>query len=50
MLWYVVLPMLRPTTFYLLVTGVIAALQVFGLVYVIFSRRGAHRRAASRRA
>jgi len=33
----VVMPMLRPTTFYLLVTGVIAALQVFGLVYVIFS-------------
>jgi multiple sugar transport system permease protein len=33
-------PMLRPTTFYLLVTGVIAALQVFGLVYVIFSGRG----------
>jgi multiple sugar transport system permease protein len=37
MLRYVILPMLRPTTFYLLVTGVIAALQVFGLVYVIFS-------------
>ncbi|MER5323805.1 carbohydrate ABC transporter permease [Streptosporangium roseum] len=38
--WKVVLPMLRPTTFYLLVTGVIAALQVFGLVYVIFSGGG----------
>ncbi|MBA2894672.1 carbohydrate ABC transporter permease [Nonomuraea soli] len=36
----VVMPMLRPTTFYLLVTGVIAALQVFGLVYVIFSGAG----------
>ncbi|MBO3748403.1 sugar ABC transporter permease [Streptosporangiaceae bacterium NEAU-GS5] len=36
----VTFPMLRPTTFYLLVTGVIAALQVFGLVYVIFSGRG----------
>jgi len=34
---YVTVPMLRPTTFYLLVTGVIGALQVFGLVYVIFS-------------
>lgn len=34
---HVTIPMLRPTTFYLLVTGVIAALQVFGLVYVIFS-------------
>lgn len=34
---YVTLPLLRPTTFYLLVTGVIGALQVFGLVYVIFS-------------
>lgn len=33
----ITLPMLRPVTFYLLVTGVIAALQVFGLVYVIFS-------------
>ncbi|GAA0822703.1 carbohydrate ABC transporter permease [Streptosporangium amethystogenes subsp. fukuiense] len=38
--WKVVVPMLRPTTFYLLVTGVIAALQVFGLVYVIFSGGG----------
>ncbi|WP_326821815.1 sugar ABC transporter permease [Streptosporangium sp. NBC_01639] len=38
--WRVVFPMLRPTTFYLLVTGVIAALQVFGLVYVIFSGGG----------
>ncbi|GAA2274268.1 sugar ABC transporter permease [Nonomuraea roseoviolacea subsp. roseoviolacea] len=36
----VVMPMLRPTTFYLAVTGVIAALQVFGLVYVIFSGSG----------
>ncbi|MEU4229946.1 sugar ABC transporter permease [Nonomuraea sp. NPDC026600] len=38
--WRVIVPMLRPTTFYLLVTGVIAALQVFGLVYVIFSGSG----------
>ncbi len=38
--WKIVVPMLRPTTFYLLVTGVIAALQVFGLVYVIFSGGG----------
>ncbi|GAA0401847.1 sugar ABC transporter permease [Acrocarpospora corrugata] len=38
--WKVVVPMLRPTTFYLVVTGVIAALQVFGLVYVIFSAGG----------
>lgn len=38
--WRVMVPMLRPTTFYLLVTGVIAALQVFGLVYVIFSGNG----------
>ncbi|MBN6055669.1 sugar ABC transporter permease, partial [Nonomuraea sp. RK-328] len=36
----VVMPMLRPTTFYLVVTGVIASLQVFGLVYVIFSGSG----------
>ncbi|GAA1023073.1 sugar ABC transporter permease [Acrocarpospora pleiomorpha] len=38
--WKVVVPMLRPTTFYLVVTGTIAALQVFGLVYVIFSGAG----------
>ncbi|MEU0565339.1 sugar ABC transporter permease [Nonomuraea sp. NPDC005983] len=38
--WRVTVPMLRPTTFYLMVTGVIAALQVFGLVYVIFSGSG----------
>ncbi|GAA0979737.1 sugar ABC transporter permease [Acrocarpospora macrocephala] len=38
--WKVVVPMLRPTTFYLVVTGTIAALQVFGLVYVIFSGGG----------
>ncbi|MDH2429903.1 sugar ABC transporter permease [Sphaerisporangium sp. TRM90804] len=38
--WRIVVPMLRPTTFYLTVTGVIAALQVFGLVYVIFSGGG----------
>ncbi|GAB1817086.1 carbohydrate ABC transporter permease [Herbidospora sp. RD11066] len=36
----VIVPMLRPTTFYLVVTGIIAALQVFGLVYVIFSGGG----------
>lgn len=32
----ITLPLLRPTTFYLVVTGVIAALQVFGIVYVLF--------------
>lgn len=35
--WHITLPTLRPTTFYLTVTSVIASLQVFGLVYVIFS-------------
>ncbi|TML28200.1 MAG: sugar ABC transporter permease, partial [Actinobacteria bacterium] len=34
---HLTVPMLRPATFYLLVTNVIAALQVFGVVYVIFS-------------
>ena len=34
---YITIPMLRPTTFYLLVTNVIGALQVFAVVYVIFS-------------
>jgi multiple sugar transport system permease protein len=35
-LGHITLPLLRPTTFYLVVTGVIAALQVFGIVYVLF--------------
>ncbi|GAA4187659.1 sugar ABC transporter permease [Streptosporangium oxazolinicum] len=33
---HITLPLLRPTTFYLVVTGVIASLQMFGLVYVLF--------------
>ncbi|MEQ4724645.1 sugar ABC transporter permease [Nonomuraea sp. B19D2] len=36
-LWSITLPLLRPTTFFLTVTGIIAALQVFGIVYVLFS-------------
>jgi multiple sugar transport system permease protein len=36
-LWRITLPMLRPTTFFLSVTGMISALQVFGIVYVLFS-------------
>ncbi|MFC7363357.1 carbohydrate ABC transporter permease [Nocardioides astragali] len=36
-LWRITLPLLRPTTFFLTVTGLISALQVFGLVYVLFS-------------
>ncbi|MFC5800137.1 carbohydrate ABC transporter permease [Streptomyces formicae] len=36
---HVTIPQLRPTTFYLLVTHMIAALQVFGLVFTIFSAR-----------
>lgn len=34
---FITVPLLRPATFYLLVTNVIGALQVFGVVYVIFS-------------
>ncbi|WP_204041617.1 carbohydrate ABC transporter permease [Acrocarpospora phusangensis] len=34
----ITIPLLRPTTFYLVITGVIGALQVFGLVYVLFGR------------
>ncbi|WP_034341702.1 carbohydrate ABC transporter permease [Deinococcus misasensis] len=37
---HVTLPMLRPTTFYLSVTGLIGAFQVFGVVYVLFGAAG----------
>jgi len=37
---FITLPMLRPTTFYLLVTGTIGAFQVFGLVYTLFGAGG----------
>jgi multiple sugar transport system permease protein len=37
---YITLPLLRPTTFYLLVTGMIGAFQVFGLVYTLFGAGG----------
>jgi len=33
-------PMLKPTTFFLLVTGLIGAFQVFGIVYVLFGAGG----------
>jgi ABC-type sugar transport system permease subunit len=35
LLRYVTWPLLRPVTFYLFVTGVIASMQVFGLVLVM---------------
>ena len=37
---FITLPMLRPTTFYLLVTGTIGSFQVFGLVYTLFGAGG----------
>lgn len=37
---HITLPLLRPTTFYLLVTGVIGSFQVFGLVYTLFGAGG----------
>ena len=37
---YIMLPMLKPTTFFLLVTGLIAAFQVFDIVYVLFRTGG----------
>ncbi|MGP3955653.1 carbohydrate ABC transporter permease [Nonomuraea sp. 3N208] len=37
-LFSLTLPLLRPTTFYLTVTGIIFALQMFGVVYVLFGR------------
>ena len=35
MLWHVTLPLLRPTTFFVLVTTIISAFQVFDQVYVL---------------
>lgn len=37
---FITLPMLRPTTFYLMVTGTIGSFQVFGLVYTLFGAGG----------
>lgn len=33
--WHITLPMLRPTTFFVLVTGIISAAQVFDTVYAL---------------
>jgi multiple sugar transport system permease protein len=33
--WHITLPMLRPTTFFVLVTGVVSAAQVFDTVYAL---------------
>jgi multiple sugar transport system permease protein len=42
---FITLPLLRPTTFFLIVTGVIGAIQVFGLVYVLIGIGGGPRQA-----
>jgi ABC-type sugar transport system permease subunit len=34
-IWYITLPLLKPTTFFVFVTTVISSLQVFGSVYVM---------------
>lgn len=36
----ITLPLLRPTTFFLLITGQIAGFQLFGLVYVLYGAGG----------
>lgn len=38
--WRITWPVVRPMTFFLLITGAINALQVFDVVYVMFSRNG----------
>ncbi len=42
---YITLPMLRPTLFFVLVTGIVSAAQVFDTVYALTARRapGPHR-------
>lgn len=37
-LWYVVLPLLRPTFIYVIITSTIGAFQVFDVGYVLFSQ------------
>jgi multiple sugar transport system permease protein len=39
-MWRITWPVVRPMTFFLLITGAINALQVFDVVYVMFSRAG----------
>ena len=34
-LWHITLPMLRPTTFFVLVTGIVSAAQIFDTVYAL---------------
>jgi len=37
---WITIPLLRPTTFFLLITGQIAGFQLFGLVYVLYGAGG----------
>jgi len=38
--WYIILPLLKPTTIYIVITGLIGAFQVFDMVYLIYSTVG----------
>ncbi|PKP61668.1 ABC transporter permease [Candidatus Atribacteria bacterium HGW-Atribacteria-1] len=38
--WYITLPLLRPVTFFLTVTGVIASFQIFEIIYVLYGAGG----------
>lgn len=37
---YIILPLLKPTTIYIVITGLIGAFQVFDMVYLIYSTTG----------
>jgi multiple sugar transport system permease protein len=36
-LWYITIPLLRPTFIYVLITGIIGAFQTFDTSYIVFS-------------
>lgn len=38
--WYITLPMLRPTTLYVIITGTIGAFQIFDVVYLLYPTVG----------
>lgn len=39
--FYITLPLLRPTTIFLIITGIIGSFQVFDAVYILFNQPGA---------
>ncbi|MEP7291193.1 MAG: sugar ABC transporter permease [Chloroflexota bacterium] len=38
--WYITLPLLRPTTIFLVITGVIGSFQVFDTAYILYASAG----------